>query len=216
MNSKATVVLSPDDRHLVRIASSTEHVGLSMSAASSYSLSMTASASISTSQSGSMNRDTCTIVFAGRIEAKNSPCTEATACQSSILVSRVRVRTTCSSDASARSNASLMISRQRLACAAASPFPTVRPSGPSGAVPDTATIGPTRTAREIPTRGSYGLPLEINRLTSALPLRCPSCRPNDSRGAAALTIAAAPTAPAVGRRTSIGCGWSPGRITPPG
>src|SRR5574341_311764 len=44
------------------------------------SLSMTASASISTSQSGSMNRDTCMMVFAGRIEAKNSPCTEATAC----------------------------------------------------------------------------------------------------------------------------------------
>src|SRR5262245_4181343 len=56
-----------------------------------------------------------------------------------------------------------MISRHRLACPAASSFATVRPSGPSGAVPDTATIDPTRTAREIPTRGSYGLPLEINR-----------------------------------------------------
>src|SRR6185436_9298223 len=56
------------------------------------------------------------------------------------------------------------ISRHRLACAAASPLATVCPSGPSGAVPDTATIDPTRTAREIPTRGSYGLPLEINRL----------------------------------------------------
>ncbi len=54
-----------------------------------------------------MNRDTCIMVFAGRIEPKNSPCTEATAGQSSILVSRVRVRTTCSSDAPARSNASL-------------------------------------------------------------------------------------------------------------
>ena len=58
----------------------------------------------------------------------------------------------------------LMISRQRLACAAGSPLPTVCPSGPSGAVPDTAMIDPTRTAREMPTFGSYGLPLEINFL----------------------------------------------------
>jgi hypothetical protein len=58
------------------------------------SASMTASASSSTSQSGSMNRETCMIVFAGRIAPKNSPCTAATACQSSILVSSVRVRTT--------------------------------------------------------------------------------------------------------------------------
>ena len=53
---------------------------------------MTASASNSTSQSGSMNRVTCMMVFAGRIEPKYSPCTAATACQSSILVSSVRVR----------------------------------------------------------------------------------------------------------------------------
>ena len=29
-------------------------------------------------------------------------------------------------------------------------------------MPDTAIIGPTRTAREMPTRGSEGLPLEIS------------------------------------------------------
>jgi hypothetical protein len=39
------------------------------------------------------------------------------------------------------------------ACAAASPLPTVLPSS-SGAVPDTAMVEPTRTAREMPTRGS--------------------------------------------------------------
>jgi hypothetical protein len=38
---------------------------------------------------------------------------------------------------------------------------TVRPSGPRGAVPETAMMLPTRTAREMPTFGSYGLPLEM-------------------------------------------------------
>src|SRR5262245_51587483 len=54
-----------------------------------------------------------------------------------------------------------MMSRQRRACAAGSPLPTVLPSR-SGAVPDTAMIEPTRTAREMPTIGSYGLPLEMS------------------------------------------------------
>jgi hypothetical protein len=36
------------------------------------------------------------------------------------------------------------------------------PSGPSGAVPETATTFPTRTAREMPIFGSYGLPLEMS------------------------------------------------------
>src|SRR5262245_53030163 len=54
-----------------------------------------------------------------------------------------------------------MMSRQRRACAAGSPLPTVLPSS-SGAVPETAMIEPTRTAREMPTFGSYGLPLEMS------------------------------------------------------
>jgi hypothetical protein len=45
--------------------------------------------------------------------------------------------------------------------------PTVFPSR-SGAVPDTAMIDPTRTAREIPTFGSYGLPLEMSCLMVAI------------------------------------------------
>src|SRR5262245_66573720 len=55
-----------------------------------------------------------------------------------------------------------MMCRHRRAWIAASPFPTVLPSGPSGAVPDTVTTFPARTAREIPTFGSYGLPLETS------------------------------------------------------
>jgi hypothetical protein len=74
--------------------------------------------------------------------------------QSSIRVSRIRVRTTCPIEAPAPSSAAAIISRQRRACAAASPRPTVRPSGPSGAVPATVMMGPTRTAREMPTLGS--------------------------------------------------------------
>ena len=61
-----------------------------------------------------------------------------------------------------------MMSRQRLACAAGSPLPTVLPSSTSGAVPDTAMTEPTRTAREMPTFGSYGLPLEISVLICVL------------------------------------------------
>src|SRR5262245_17520242 len=60
-----------------------------------------------------------------------------------------------------------MISRQRRACIEGSAFPTVRPSGPRGAVPETVTMLPTRTAREIPTFGSYGLPLDTSfRMTA--------------------------------------------------
>jgi hypothetical protein len=47
-----------------------------------------------------------------------------------------------------------MSSRQRRAWIDASPLPTVVPSGPSGAVPETVTKLPARTAREMPTFGS--------------------------------------------------------------
>ena len=52
------------------------------------------------------------------------------------------------------SRAAPMISRHRRACAAV-PLATVRPSGPSGAVPETAIRWPA-TAREMPTLGSCG------------------------------------------------------------
>jgi hypothetical protein len=122
---------------------------------------MTASASISTSHSGSINRTTCMTVFAGRMSRKNSPCIAATFSRSSMRVSRMRVRVTSESFAPACSRASRMISMHRRAWAAASPDATVRPSF-KGAVPATATMRPDRTAREIPIRGSYGEPEEIN------------------------------------------------------
>ena len=61
------------------------------------------------------------------------------------------VRTTCPMEAPAPSSAAAIISRHRRACVAASPRTTVRPSGPSAAVPATEMVGPTRTAREMPT-----------------------------------------------------------------
>src|SRR5438552_16446464 len=78
---------------------------------------------------------------------------------------RVRVRITCRSDAPAFSKAPAIISRHRRACAPASPTPNVRPSGPSGAVPETAIMLPARAAREMPIFGSYGLPLEMSLRT---------------------------------------------------
>jgi hypothetical protein len=77
----------------------------------------TASTSLSMSQSGSMKRLTCTIVLTGRMSRKNSPCTSATAFQSSIRVKRIRVRMTSSSLAPSCSRAAREISKHRLACA---------------------------------------------------------------------------------------------------
>src|SRR5690348_31137 len=42
-------------------------------------------------------------------------------------------------------------------------MPTIAPSGPVAVVPATWTIDPTRTAREYPTTGSHGAPLETLR-----------------------------------------------------
>ncbi len=123
--------------------------------------SITASASISTSQAGSMNRTTCIMVLAGRISEKNWPCTRATFSQSSIRVRRILVRMTSDKCPPKPSMAAWIISRVRRACAVGSPIPTVLPSGPSGAVPVTAIMRPLRTAREIPTFGSKGEPVEI-------------------------------------------------------
>ncbi len=43
-----------------------------------------------------------------------------------------------------------------------SPTPTTRPSGPVAVVPATYTPFPARTAREYPTMGSQGAPLEMS------------------------------------------------------
>src|SRR6266850_6220648 len=53
-----------------------------------------ASASISTNISGAISRLTSTIVVAGRMSLKNSPCARPTWVQSSMLVTYIRVRIT--------------------------------------------------------------------------------------------------------------------------
>src|SRR5579885_3437772 len=80
-----------------------------------------------------------------------------------MLVSRIRVRMTSSRLAPSCSSEARTISMQRRICAAASPCPTVFPSGPMGAVPETAMMLPTRTARENPSFDSYGEPLDTRR-----------------------------------------------------
>jgi hypothetical protein len=122
-----------------------------------------ASASISTSHSASMKRGTCITVHAGRTLPNTSPCTAATAGQSSMRVRKTRVRTTSASEAPASARAAPMMSRQRRAWPAGSPGAAVPPSTAIGAVPATVTNGPTRTAREKPITGSSGLPEEMCR-----------------------------------------------------
>jgi hypothetical protein len=48
-----------------------------------------------------------------------------------------------------------------MVCARASPMPTIFPSGPVAVVPETVIMFPIFTAREYPTMGSHGAPLEI-------------------------------------------------------
>src|SRR6266571_8309086 len=122
--------------------------------------SSTASASISTSISGATSPATATRVLAGRMSRKTSPCARPTRSQSAMLVRYMRVRTTSRREAPASASARSML---RSACTAwtyASPIPTILPSGPVAVVPATYTVDPTRTAREYPTTGSHGAPLE--------------------------------------------------------
>ena len=76
-----------------------------------------ASASISTSISGEMRRLTSTIVVAGRISPKNSPCALPTLSQLSMFVTYTRVRTTSARLAPARSRAAWMLRSACTACA---------------------------------------------------------------------------------------------------
>ena len=92
---------------------------------------------------------------------KNSPCTKATCSQSSIRVNKILVRITSDSFPPNPSMADWIISIHLRAWAPAFPLATVLPSGPSGAVPVTAMIFPLRTAREIPSFGSKGDPVEM-------------------------------------------------------
>ena len=73
----------------------------------------------------------------------------------------MRVRTTSAGPAPASRSAATMISKQRRACTAGSG--SHDPSGQIGAVPETNTRSPTRTARLMPILGSYGEPEETFR-----------------------------------------------------
>src|ERR1700761_4482838 len=120
-----------------------------------------ASASTSTSISGEINLEISTMLVAGRIAAKNSPCARPTFSQSPMFVTKIRVRTTSFSPAPALPSAASIF---RIVCpvsAYTSPTPTIFPSGPVAVVPDTLTQLPILTAREYPTIGSHCVPLEM-------------------------------------------------------
>jgi hypothetical protein len=104
------------------------------------------------------------IVSTGRMSLKYSARTSITLFQSSMFVRITRVLTTSSILDPAFSSASLIISKQRLACAAGSPTPTVFPCESTGAVPPTDMYGPTLTAQQNPTTDSIGLPFETRTL----------------------------------------------------
>src|ERR1700761_7615988 len=120
-----------------------------------------ASASTSTSISGEISFEISTMLVAGRIAAKNSPCALPTFSQSPMFVTKTRVRTTSFSPAPAFVSAASMFRIVCTVCAYTSPTPTIFPSGPVAVVPDTLTQFPIRTAREYPTIGSHCVPLEM-------------------------------------------------------
>src|SRR6185437_6183295 len=78
---------------------------------------ITASASISSSISGDTKPLTCTIVHAGRIFPKTSPCARPILSQSAIFATNNRVRTTCSSFAPAFVSADSIFFSTCTACA---------------------------------------------------------------------------------------------------
>ncbi len=86
------------------------------------------------------------MVETGRTSPNTSPWTRPTASPTEALVTNIRVRTTCSRPPPASPIAVRMISRHRRAWAAGSG--SQEPSGQIGAVPDTSTRSPTRTARQ--------------------------------------------------------------------
>ena len=108
----------------------------------------TASASISTSISGEINLLTSTMLVAGRIAPKNSPCARPIFSQSAILVTKIRVRTTLFKEAPAFTSAASIFRIVCIVCAYGSPTPTILPSGPVAVVPETAIAFPIRTALE--------------------------------------------------------------------
>ena len=122
--------------------------------------SMTASASISIFHRGSSRAATTTIVAAGAASPKATAWARPTSSASLASVRNMRVRTTSVAAAPASARAVVMISRHRAAWTPASSGQL--PSGHTGAVPDTTTRLPTRTARLKPIVVSNGEP-ERNR-----------------------------------------------------
>src|SRR6478752_1470324 len=118
--------------------------------------STTASSSISTFQRGSSSPATTTIVLAGRTSPNTSPWTTPTASPYAASTTYWRVRITSSTVPPSSSSAASMISQHRRAWTAGSG--STLPSGHTGAVPLTAIVLPTRTARLNPMVDSNGDP----------------------------------------------------------
>jgi hypothetical protein len=96
--------------------------------------------------SGSIRAATCTIVVAGRISPKTSPCARPISSQRPMSVTNIRVRTTSAIENPARSRACSMMARACRVCAAASPACATRPST-SDVVPLTQAASPRTTTR---------------------------------------------------------------------
>src|SRR3974390_3765881 len=100
------------------------------------------------------------MVDAGRILPNTSPWARPASSHLEMSVTYVRVRTTSRRLAPAPARARSMFFSVCTACAYTLSAPTILPSSPVATVPATVTNGPTFTAREKPTLGSYGeLPL---------------------------------------------------------
>src|SRR5687768_17548247 len=97
-----------------------------------------------------------TIVAAGLASMKAAPCAAPTASASAASVMNIRVRTTSFSPPPSSARAPAMISMHLAVWAPGSG--SQLPSGQIGAVPETITRSPTRSARAKPKRGSKGEP----------------------------------------------------------
>src|SRR6266850_2751554 len=87
----------------------------------------------------------------------------------------MRVRTTSFKLAPALTSAASIFLIVCTVCAYASPTPAILPSGPVAVVPETEMVFPIRTAREYPTIGSHGAPLEIFCRPKSVSFVVPRC-----------------------------------------
>jgi hypothetical protein len=122
---------------------------------------ITQSASISISQSLLINPLTSTMVAAGRISEKYSPCARAASSHWEISVKNIRVRITLPSDPPASRMADSIMLMHRLVWLYRSPGKAVCPSAAIGAVPETEIVWPILTALEKPIGFSKGDPEDM-------------------------------------------------------